>query len=432
MQTETELGSEDKLFDVQDLLPFDLRLVPELQEVDQELLRAGQSEQVEKIFQSQDGPNLGLDEGQVKINNITLYGFDIQESKQRRASASAQTGILLINVAISNFSDKDLYIPENFLRLKFDGENEFAPDDSTAYPLDFGYLEKILDKNQRRLQAEQTVEGYLVYHLSALNLLEAKHQGYLALSVQNWIRLLDRNPQEIALLQSDAKDFSMVLPVNQEVAEHILQNQDFIQDRLSQEWWGDKLLISRFQGPENLQTGAVNIQLSKMELCDFDLRPEYRQLFQEFPQGQIILTVELLLENDKDSIYLLRPQDIALTLNLANQQFKTEDSLIKENLPKYLGPNQSQRIRRVFVIDKAFYQQNGQGKALELGIQLPVKGYGRLPLLHRLVPGLATAFEQDNQLAELALADKFSLQANYHWHVKTDILFDEQLKLIHE
>ncbi|WP_419775050.1 hypothetical protein WJ437_06110 [Ignavigranum ruoffiae] len=427
----SETEEKEPVFDVQDVLPFDLRLVPELQEVDQAILEDNHYIQIQREFQSQNGPRLLLNEGQIQVNSISFYGVKGRSEYQDRPRQQNQEGLLLINVAISNYAEQNLYIPNNFIGLEDDNPAEKATDKS-VYPLEFGYLEAILDNTKRVIEPEQTIEGYLMFQLSARQYFTGMRQGYLELVLKSWQNEFKPLQSETNGLASPEGNYSLVLPLNQTIAERILETQQFIQDLPSQEWWGDKQLVSRLQGPENLQQGSVNLQLNKMELCDLKLRPEYRQLFQQFPQGQLLLSVDLLLENKADSIYLLEPQDLTLTLDLAGRQFMTEDSLVKNVLPKYIGPRDQQKIQKVFVIDKAFYLQNAQGKALTLKVYLPTSGYGRLPNLHRLVKPLTSAYIYDVYWSQLTLANQLSFQGNYTWQVKADILFDEHLKMIHD
>ncbi|MBD3949472.1 hypothetical protein I4Q36_06710 [Tuanshanicoccus lijuaniae] len=308
-------------------------------------------------------------------------GFDLVVKQMviyEAASNDAVTGlsndggaIVLINAAITNTTKAPFYFPIDELRLTYVDAPVSHYSSQGLYPMESGNLQKILLENGKgEMAAGSTVEGYLVFALSKEDLEKAKDLGALYLTV---VPPVASNDAIVGLETNDlGSELPLFLPLSEQVESELHENASRIQDRVTAEWWGTKNVLADETLDMTAKDKGVTFNVKRIEVSDFTPKEHYKESFQYFPNGQVIVSVEVEVENNTDEVLL--PVDSKVTLTINNNVINSDYVLINQLYGQRLEPGQSTTIIKSFALDKKTYQEQWQDKEMVLNMVMsPVK-----------------------------------------------------------
>lgn len=345
-------------------MAIDIRLVPEFEQV---IAAIDQEEAIElkeelyklsaPITHTQENFNLMVEEMVVYRSNSVTLGTTQNQDKG---------AIAIINLAITNKSDQAFFFPIEELRLSYTDASTSIYAAQGLYPLESGNLLNILMNNNGEVPAGETVEGYLVYGLGeqeaeALDELEG---FYLTVTppVIDKSNIIGLTANELGL------DLPMFLPLTAEQEQLISLNSSYIQDRISAEWWGNKTILASENINQILVESDVAIKIKRIEVSELELFEEYKESFQFFPNGQVIVSIEFDIENYSNQPIL--PIDSIVNLTIDNSTIHSEYSLINEYYGQELLPGNKKTVIKTFALDKMTYEQLWQDKALDFEFEI--------------------------------------------------------------
>lgn len=308
---------------------------------------------------------------QVTVDELTLFEVaDADESLERDFNyATHPSGLILAHVTVENTTSEAFYLTADELTQSYVGGESFATPSSNAYPLLHGNLRDILLENQGKVEARETVSGYLVYGLGQKSLEEIESQGHFYLMIEPPVLDVDAlgGERENALGRSQ----NLFLPVDEKNEAELQELQTFIPDRLTSEWWGEKELLAQAQVDETITTAddAVEVTLMRAEIADFEPYPTHEESFKNFPNGQVIVTVEYEVTNH--SADTLLPVDGIATLYIDEDPILSDYVLMNELYGLELEPGESATLVKSFALDKMYYQQHWQDEPIGIEINIP-------------------------------------------------------------
>ena len=398
--------------EIDQLLPFDVRFVPEIQQVDSQIHESSNFQQVSKLFQNESSVDIHLTKAKVSINSSIFYEgiLSTSPSELPLMLEEGNEGLLLLHVSITNISEEAIYIPENFLDVSIKPSNHFLLSQMDLYPLEFGYLDTILEADKRFIEPEQTAEGYLIYQLAPMDFFATKSQGYLYLNLKELDQI-----EELAQLDTGNYQHHIVLPMNELVKDRIDLAQNFIQDRVSREWWGDKSMIVEDSQHNLLSHQGLQIQVKKIEVTDLIVRPDYQGIFEEFPKGQLLVSVLLEINNTGSERLLAYLDQFEFDLRMGDSLLVSEPLLENGDNPIFIGPKQREELIKVFVLDKEVYQREWQRQDFQFEGRLPIRYYD---VSEEINKGLMSILSGSFIRQELGLSMKSSQGVatfNYIW-----------------
>ena len=228
---------------------------------------------------------------------------------------------------------------------------------SGLYPLQSGNLyEILLSDNHGAISPTSTVEGVLVCRLAKEDFEHIKEQNAFNLTVVP--PRLDAD-SIVGLSSTDlGYVLPLYLPLTDTIEQELVDKNKQIQDRISAEWWGHKEILADEILEEKDTDGEVDFTFKRIEISDFTPKENYEETFQYFPNGQVI--VSLQIEIDNQSEHTLLPTDSLVNLVINGDTIQSDYILINELYGEHLEPGEKRTIIKTFALDKYTYQQNWQ------------------------------------------------------------------------
>ncbi|SDI84360.1 hypothetical protein [Dolosicoccus paucivorans] len=356
---------------------------------------------------------------QIIVDELTLFEVaEADETLERDFNyANQPSGLILAHVTVENTTSEAFYLTVDELTQSYVGGESFATPSSNAYPLLHGNLRDILLENQGKVEAGETVSGYLVYGLGKKSLEEIESQGHFYLTIEPPVLDADAlgGERENALGRSQ----NLFLPVDEKNEAELKELQAFIPDRLTSEWWGDKELLAQAQLDEAIKTSddAVEVTLMRAEIADFEPFPAHEESFKNFPNGQVIVTVEYEVTNH--SAETLLPVDGIATLYIDEDPILSDYVLMNELYGLELESGESATLVKSFALDKMYYQQHWQDKPIGIEINIPTASQE-----------MVTSNEVDSEEEEEIDFDE-SYVVTFDWMPHLSLWINDDLKLEH-
>lgn len=348
---------------------LDIRLVPEFEQVQvalNQLDNVNLGREIYHLNQAMIHKQVAFD---LSINQMAVYEAEATDATLGLGETSIDKpgGIILMHVSVTNKTNASFYLPIDELRLTYQDAATSYYATMGLYPMQTGNLMSILSHhNQGEISAGATVEGYLVYGITNQDLEAIKKEELFYLTVKPPVKDKDTI---IGLGVNDlGNDLPLFLPLSSEKEALIQLNNTYIQDRISAEWWGNKILLdSQTVNSVQLKDG-VKLTILRIETSDLEVNETYEESFQFFPNGQVIVSIEFEIENQTEQTLL--PIDSIVTLTIDGSTLKSEYALINEIYGQELLPGEKAIVIKSFALDKMTYQQLWQAKEMRFNFQI--------------------------------------------------------------
>lgn len=275
--------------------------------------------------------------------------------------------LILIKMSMTNYYDEPFYFSGNELKLSYWDSSVTHYPVSGVYDYEQGNL---LERFNEPIQPGETVEGYLVYTVTSEDIKAITAIGAFSLAI---LPPTLSNDGIVGLsAQSLGNELPFYLPVNQTTQELLVLQSQFIQDRVTAEWWGNKTVLASANLDEIVQDGDVELTLKRVELSDFIPHEQYQESFQYFPNGVVILSVEIQIDNQ--SQYALLPVDSEVGVDINDYHITSDYVLINEHYGEILSPGESTTLIKTFALDKMTYQLYWQDEPMVFSIWMETDG----------------------------------------------------------
>lgn len=276
---------------------------------------------------------------------------------------SGNGAVILIKMSLTNHYDESFYFSGNELKLSYWDSSVTHYPVSGMYAYEQGNL---LERLNEPIEPGETVEGYLVYTVTSEDIKAITAIGAFSLAV---LPPTLSNDGIVGLsAQSLGNELPFYLPVNQTVEDLLISQSQFIQDRVTAEWWGNKTLLASADLNEVVQDRDVTLTLKRVELSDFIPHEHYQESFQYFPNGVVILSIEIQIDNQSQSTLL--PVDSEVAVDINDYHITSDYVLINEHYGEKLSPGESTTLIKTFALDKMTYQLYWQDKPMVFSIWL--------------------------------------------------------------
>lgn len=346
----------------------DIRLVPEFVQVEEAVKAIDNLEIGEEIYRTSQTITQSQDKFDISVNQMVVYEAKSDDQLLGIKSTDSDEGaIVIVNVAITNKTTETFYFPIDELKLSYPNAPVARMATSGLYPLQSGNLyEILLSDNHGAISPTSTVEGYLVYSLTKEDFEHIKEQNAFNLTVVP--PRLDAD-SIVGLSSTDlGYVLPLYLPLTDTIEQELVDKNKQIQDRISAEWWGHKEILADEILEEKDTDGEVDFTLKRIEISDFTPKENYEETFQYFPNGQVI--VSLQIEIDNQSEHTLLPTDSLVNLVINGDTIQSDYILINELYGEHLEPGEKRTIIKTFALDKYTYQQNWQNQDVQIYIQV--------------------------------------------------------------
>lgn len=365
-----EITSSESESAASDEFALDQRLVPEFSQVERDLYNLMQPElKEEAYFRSNDIFTLSQDSFQLNVEEFRVYEMSPQSSDRSDTRQEDIGAVFILDISLINLTADVFYFPIEELRLSYRGAAMSKFPDSVLYPAPSGDLMKILSAVDGEIGPGMTVEGYLTYSLTLSEWQTAKSNGSIYLSVMppqsNLSAMVGAGTSNLG------EERDLFLPLNSETNELLIQNGQRVPDRLTSEWWGDKIVLAEESINETVENGDVTIRINRIEMSDFIPQPHYELNFQNFMFGQIIVSIELEVVNHSE--FNLLPIDGRATLQIGEDMIHSDYTLINELYGTVLESGESLTVIHSFALDKMRYQQVWQKHPINISLSIPVE-----------------------------------------------------------
>ncbi|WP_124057516.1 DUF5068 domain-containing protein [Vaginisenegalia massiliensis] len=422
-----ETGSQDQpLTSSETKSQAKLKLVPEFNQLEADLKKADKVDVSSTLFQSQDAFHMSQNAFEVIVDDLRVYKADnADQSLANEFNHETKAGaVVVMHTTIKNNAKEDFYFPIEELRLSYEEAAAKVYPSSALYPESSGNLTEILLANKGLLKAGDVVEGYLVYGLGQDSLQTINKNGYFYLTVvppkANQNDLVGTSQSEFGMEQK------LFLPINESQSQQILANDKLIQDRLVSEWWGNKTLLAQEELNQEVNQEGLKVKLKRMEIADFEPHDAYKDSFQNFVYGQIIVTAELELINESQETIL--PVDGMATLEIEGEPINSDYVLINESYGQAVKPGESMRFIKVFALDKKHYQTVWQDKKMSLQIDLPVQS----DQIENQASQSESTDDTQNVTSDQAAVSENSYFVEFEWIPTLKLFIDDQLNRVDE
>lgn len=370
-QVEESSSSIENVEKEESVALIDQRLVPEMSQVIADFKSRKDitlSNDVE--FQIKETFSQTQNHFQLSVDQMLIYEVEsINQSLQSEFNYEEEPGaIAILEVSITNLTDDTMYYPIEGLRMSYQSADTQMHPSSELYPSLSGDLTGILKQSNGEIGPGMAVNGYVVYSFDAQEWKEASEFGNVYLTVV----APQADSDSIAGVGASVlgNDRALYLPLNEDVEEDLALNNQMIQDRLSTEWWGNKTLLAQERINDTSEDGDVTTELINVEMSDFEPRESYKENFENFLYGQVIVSIEYKITND--SKYDLLPVDGTATLQIGDDAINSDYVLINDYNGTILKPGESYTTIKTFALDKMRYQELWQGEPIYIAINAPV------------------------------------------------------------
>ncbi|MBK0348613.1 hypothetical protein JDW15_08285 [Aerococcaceae bacterium zg-ZJ1578] len=406
----------------------DIRFVPEQMEVEQ-AIKAIEKLDVQSELYRLKQPILHSQAGfDLTVKQMVVF----EASSDETISGLSKDGgaIVLINAAITNTTKTLFYFPIDELRLTYADAPVAHYASQFLYPMESGNLQKILLNNGKgEMAAGSTVEGYLAFALSKDDLEKAKALGSLYLTV---VPPVASNDAIVGLEANElGSELPLFLPLNEKVEAELLENATHIQDRVTAEWWGTKNVLADENLNMTVTDNGVTFNLKRIEVSDFAPKEHHEESFQYFPNGQVIVSVEMEVVNRTEEVLLPVDSQVMLTIN--NNVINSDYVLINQLYGQRLEPGQSTTIIKSFALDKKTYQQNWQNKEILLNILLsPIKSENSNQAVNNQNNNVEQVeeFISEDETTTLAADSETVYTAQFSWVPVLKQFIDDKLEVV--
>lgn len=425
IESENQTESELKV----DLDEFvDTRFVPEQSMVESALLSREDLSLGDLIFSSQDRFIQKQQAFEVSIDNFQIYEVENYDVKNEIEFNFDNKGasIILMHATITNTSNETFYFPIEELRLSYPSATIHNYPSTALYPMQSGNLADILLSNSGEMAPQTAVEGFLIYGVGAeatKGILDAE-KFYLTVVPPR------QNLSQIVGLGANplGEELPLYLPTTDEMAEQLLKNMTYIQDRLTTEMWGNKEIIATQQlSQTETSDEGVAVTLNRIEVSEFQPNEAYEEAFQYFTYGQIIASIEYEVTNNSD--FDILPIDGAVSLVINGDEIKDDYVLINELYGKTLKSGQSYTVVKSFALDKMSYADNWQGNDFYISISIPTNE----PTTETPSESVPMAEEGEAEILEEEQAIANQLKEfffEFTWSPELMFYIDEEMNLI--
>ncbi|WP_028125204.1 hypothetical protein [Eremococcus coleocola] len=348
---------------------IDPRLVPEFSQVLTDFSNFEGLELESSSFQSKQAFKLNQENFQMTVNQMAILPVDkmsqtMKEEAKLTDEGSDINSLVLVYTTIENLTDQDLHLSIEDITMGPIDDTEMVYADQSLYPSQSGNLQTIVNDSQSKLQGKASVDGYLVFSLTKDLEEQISREGHLKLSMNEPTPIDDKGVQ----LDLGNK-LALFLPISEESETMIVSQSQFIADRLTTEFWGQKTELAA----QNLETSqeeeGVTLTTKRVEVTDFAPFEHYEEIFKNFEFGQVIVSIEYEISNQTEqTIY---PVDGQSRLIIGEDPIEADYVLINEEYGQGVEPGQSKRIIQTFALDKKRYQEVWQGQDYQFEIIIP-------------------------------------------------------------
>ncbi len=341
----------------------DERIIPEFNQLEKALLESDKM--------TLDPDRLSIDEASQRTSQDVIttvesvHIWDVTEANPDLKAAfhyeEEPGAIVLLNVTIANQSNQAIQvIPNNFHLNYLDGVQMAYPNDE-LYPLPNGNLSKIMQGAEYVIPQDAHVEGYLAFGIGEEMYQMMQEVGYFTLNTE----FSPQNQQNVG----DAVEAKIPMPLNEEMAQAIQNNEQMLNDRITNEWWGNKALLAEAEPNETQEDEDVSVTLNAIQVTDFEPFENYESVFQNFLSGQIIVTAEFTVKNNTEETILPLDGDISLTIN--GDEIYDDYMLINQMYGERLEPGEEMTVVRSFALDKRRYADYWQDEEILIQMNIP-------------------------------------------------------------
>lgn len=366
---DSQKDESDQQQEKQDGAQLSSKLVPEMVQVEQDLKDSQQFELGSLLFATDTEFKQEQDAFSFKVDQLRIY--DVNEVnpllKETLKEDDVPKTLLLMHVVITNQSNHSFYFPINEVNLSYRSASGLHYPSTDFYPSQSGNLVDILKTNNGEIQPNTPIEGYLIFDLDEAAWKSANLIGSVYLNI---VPPVSSSNDLIGIdSRSLGQESPLYLPVNELEEIEIVEHKKLIQDRLITEWWGDKKLLAEESLDHTIKDEDVSVTLNKIEVSDFKPFKEYEGMFKNFPNGQVIVTIEYEVTNNSQTELL--PIDGNSSLIIDDDPIESDYLLINEMYGKKLSPNKSMKVIKVFALDRLRYQEVWQDKPVTIAINVP-------------------------------------------------------------
>ncbi len=359
----TENESSDSVESTAESSTVDERIIPEFNQLETALL--------ETDTMTLDPDRVSLNEASQRTshNVITtvesVHIWDVTKADPELKSAfhyeEEPGAIVLLDVTVANQSNQAIQlIPDNF-HLSYLNGVQMAYPNNELYPLPNGNLSKIMAAANYVVPQDSHVEGYLAFGIGEEMYQMMQEVGYFTLNT-------DFSPQDQQSVGSSV-EAKLPIPLNDEMAQAIKNNEQMLNDRLTNEWWGNKALLAEAQPKDTQEDEDVAVTLNAIQVTDFEAFESYQSVFENFLSGQVIVTAEFTVENNTDETILPLDGDISLMIN--GDEIHDDYLLINQLYGERLEPGEEMTMVRSFALDKQRYADYWQDEEILIQLNIP-------------------------------------------------------------
>lgn len=348
--------------DLEDLikLPIDIQLIPEYEQIDQEMQFEDEQVKVSKVFENLKPISQQLDSFFMNINSITIYDRQIKSIHQP-ASPSNQ-GIIMLHLSITNTGSYDMEINTQEFHLLNQGQTRFIRPNVQSFPMESGELSQVLQQSNNVLKPEQTVEGYLIFNLSSQEYQSLNKIGYFNFNYQ---------PMKNEALGNDELLEQLYLPANQAFVDQLIPNYKFNHDILTTLWLGQKTLVAEKDYNKVLTQTQLDLNVKRIELVSLEPRKYYKQFFQ-MDQNPLFYSISYELVNHQSKSIFIDSDEINSILNIGHFSLQQEAFFKRKRGLLELRPEDKITMVEIYRVDENFYQSYLQETPVKFNIDIPV------------------------------------------------------------
>ena len=344
-------------------LTLDERIVPEFNQIEKALLNTKTINISKPALQVKERFSEDFEDVLISIENFAVYDVDeADKSLIKEYNFEDEAGaIIYVGMTIANQRGEDIKVPVDNFRLSFLNGSQQAYPSRALYFLPNGNLGSIMQNAENILPAESYVEGYLAFGIGKEMYKEMKASGFFTLntefSLSNNVALMDNFETKIHL------------PLTEKTKASLINNELMLADRLSTEWWGDKTLLAEAKPNERVRLDKVTVSLDKIQITDFKPFKTYKSAFENFLNGQIIVTAEFTVKNNSEKVLL--PIDGQATLLIGEDKIFDDYLLINQLYNQRLEPGEEMTVIRSFALDKMRYFDHWQNEEMSVSLTIP-------------------------------------------------------------
>lgn len=342
--------------------------ISSLDELKSEMAKLSKLEWGETLFETNSPLEQKQSRYEIKLKDLSLrYASSTnQDLPSLHKKGGKQGAVLLLELELYNPSSQDLYFPiESFELTESNAVTKYLPN-SPLIPSDEVDLLSQLQSQNRLVKSGDRISGYLTYALDSEGVENFLSQGAAYLDILP----PTTNADAIIGLTDTTQDvsFPFYLPLNREMELALQENALRIQDRLSAEFWGEKTLLAQGQDLKEENQEKITLRVKGIELTNLDLFEAFEESFQYFPNGQVILSVEMEIDNQSD--YDVLPVDATLSAMINGDMIQSDYALITQVYGEKIPAKSKGKIIKAFALDRGTYEARWQDQEIQFAYSL--------------------------------------------------------------